>query len=199
MAAQMHVSRSLIGREWAAGHAAACVCDLPQCAVAELELATQALLLVWGLVLLQDRDALQIGLQQPAPGAASFTSALDCMTACDVLNNCAGFTLSMSVAQAKVGSTCRLVFGDASPQSKRTVYKTDITRMGLPSEHLCPSGFTTAEAGMQCVPITQGQAASFVLTATGSCGATASQSVQGAVSDFLSNPDNAFGECCSRA
>lgn len=123
------------------------------------------------------------------------------MTACDMLDNCAGLTLDMSVVRAKVGTTCRLVFGDASPQSKRTVYKTDVTRMGLPSEHLCPSGFTTAEAGTQCVPITQGQAASFVLTATRSCdGTTASQSVQGAVRDFLSNPDNAFGECCcSRA
>lgn len=65
--------------------------------------------------------------------------------------------------------------------------------MGLPSEHLCPSGFTTAEAGTQCVPVTQGQVAAFVLTAAGSCDAAASQSVQGAVTDFLSNPDNAFG------
>jgi hypothetical protein len=156
-----------------------------------------AWLLVCGLVCvlpLQDRDAFQIGLQQPAPGAASFRSALDCMSACDVLDTCAGFTLSLSVPWAKIGSTCRLVFGDPHSQSKRTVSKTDVTRMGLPSDALCPSGYMTAEAGTQCVPITQGQAATFVLTATGSCGVAASQSVQGAVADFLSNPDNAFGE-----
>lgn len=41
----------------------------------------------------QEPAALDVGIQSPAPGAASFLSVKDCATACDEAADCAAFTV----------------------------------------------------------------------------------------------------------
>jgi hypothetical protein len=69
--------------------------------------------------------------------------------------------------------------------------------MGLPSGYLCPSGFTTSDGGMLCVPMTSLMAATFLLTAEGSCDTDTKQTVKDAITDYLKNPSTAFGKWAS--
>jgi hypothetical protein len=110
----------------------------------------------------------------------------------------------MTVEPWKIGSTCRLVFGDATPgRFKRSLVRADLGRIGFRTTYLCPSGFEIQTGIITCTPITTVQAAVFVLTAQGTCDAATIQSVKDAITNFLSDETSAFGEfaagmlCCS--
>lgn len=141
----------------------------------------------------QEPHALDVGIQSPAPGAASFLSVRDCANACDEAADCTAFTVQMTVAQAAVGTTCQLVRGNSNlGKFKRTVVRTELTRIPMPV-YLCPSGYTMIPGFTSCVPITTAQAAVFVLTAQGTCDAATIQSVKDAITNYLSSPYSAFG------
>lgn len=101
----------------------------------------------------------------------------------------------MTVAQAAVGTTCQLVRGNSLlGKFKRTVVRTELSRIPMPI-YLCPSGYTMIPGFTSCVPITTAQAAVFVLTAQGTCDGATIQSVKDAITNYLSSPYSAFGEC----
>lgn len=144
---------------------------------------------------LQEPYALDVGIQRPAKDAASFISVQECTRACDDMSDCAGVTVLMTVEPWKIGSTCRLVFGDATPgRFKRSLVRADLDRIGFRTTYLCPSGFEIQTDIITCTPITTVQAAVFVLTAQGTCDAATIQSVKDAITNFLSDETSAFGE-----
>lgn len=139
---------------------------------------------------------MDVGIQKPAPGAADFINVADCSKACDDDSTCAGFTVRMTVDPWRIGTTCRLVFGDATQgRFKRSMVRTDLDRIGFRTTYLCPSGFNITEEIVRCTPITTVQAAVFVLTAQGTCDAATIQSVKDSIANFMSDPTAAFGEC----
>lgn len=147
------------------------------------------------LLVPQEPYAFDVGIQRPAKDAASFISVQDCTKACDDQSDCAGVTVLMTVEPWKIGTTCRLVFGDATPgRFKRSMIRADLERIGFRTTYLCPSGYTIQEDIITCTPINTVQAAVYVLTAQGTCDAATIQSVKDAITKFLTDATSAFGE-----
>lgn len=90
----------------------------------------------------QDPNALEIGTQTAPTNAASMESVQDCVTACDYDGECVGVTVQMTVQQTKIGTTCKLIKGDARPgRFKRTVVRTDLERIAFPTAFLVSMGW----------------------------------------------------------
>lgn len=75
----------------------------------------------------------------------------------------------------------------------RTMVRTKVDKIGVPGSFMCPSGFEHIEGVSFCVPISTVQQVTFALIATGSCDATAVESVRVAVMAHLSDPSVSFG------
>lgn len=143
----------------------------------------------------QDPNALAIGQQSVPSGAASFGTVQDCLTACDYDEKCIGITIQETVIKTKIGSTCQIIHGDDRPgRFKRTVVRTELSRVALPTAFLCPSGYAqSGEGSSACTPITTPQQLTFVLTAVGTCDAATIQSAKDSWLAYLSNPETSFG------
>jgi hypothetical protein len=144
---------------------------------------------------LQDPNALLIGTQIVPANVATYTTVQDCVTECDYTSWCAGVTIQMTVDRLKIGSTCKLIRGNDKPgEFKRTVVRTELSRVGFPTSFLCPSGYASNSAGSSaCIPVNTQEQISFVLSAAGTCDAATIAAVKASVLAYLSSPESAFG------
>jgi hypothetical protein len=148
---------------------------------------------------LQEPYALSVGIQEPAPGRATFKSVQDCIQTCDDMGvACSGITVLTTVKPTAVGPTCAIIKADTQPGvSKRTMIRADLDRLIIPSSLLCPSGYTPDAEGLtKCTPVTTPAVVSLFLRAPGSCSDSLTSSVRTSLYKFLSNPDTAYGELC---
>lgn len=146
---------------------------------------------------LQDPNAQHVGIQTPAPGAATFASAQDCAQACDYDRaGCAGFVLKQTVDKSKMGTKCVLIRGNDEPgRFIRTVIRADPLNVGVHSTLLCPSGYTTGQSDpLFCSPIvTPLQVTVLLQTDRGTCNTTVNQFLQDAFFTYLTDASFSFG------
>jgi hypothetical protein len=82
----------------------------------------------------QDPNHPTIGIQSAAPGASAFTTAQDCLDACDDDGWCAGVILLPTAQPENTPKTCLLIRGDATTGvHKRSMTRADIARLTLPA------------------------------------------------------------------
>lgn len=137
-----------------------------------------------------------MGLQSPAPNRDSFSSVQDCLTACDDDGDeCVGISVLSDLAPLRVGKSCMFIRADTSNGVfKRSMVRTSLKRLALPSAFICPSGMDAPNGASSCKPITTLQVAVMVLSSIGTCDAATIESVRSTIFAFLSNPNSAHGE-----
>lgn len=135
-----------------------------------------------------------VGVQVPAPGAASFSSVADCMTACDADEECIGFVVVPTANKRLVGTTCTLIKADQRPdQFLQTAVRANPNSVAYPQDLPCPSGFTANESVTSCTPIQQPQQLTVVLRAKGRCSDAAVEAFKRDLAKYLSDPRKLYG------
>lgn len=141
----------------------------------------------------EDTNAIVVGEQITPEGAQTFTSVEDCTKACDQDRTCAGVTVLQTVDAWAVGTTCTFVTGDPTlGRFKRTVIRTDLSRLGFPNSLPCPSGYVL-QNGTGCVAVKDVQQLTWTINGQGRCDAATLASVKAAVTAYLSSPSTGHG------
>lgn len=102
-----------------------------------------------------------------------------------------------TVAPVDIGKTCMFVTANTQPGVyKRTMIRADVNRLIFPSSFLCPSGYTADANGVTpCAPSASPVVVTLFFRTSGTCSADLIASVRNSLLAFLSDPNQAFGEC----